>query len=46
LGFLLGYQEKKRENLFHKMLAGGCAIATIAALIWAVSTTVYYSLLS
>lgn len=46
LAFLLGYQEKKKETLFHKMLAGACAIATIAVLIWAVSTTVYYSLLS
>jgi rhomboid protease GluP len=43
LGFLLGYQEKKKENLFHKMLAGACAVATIAVLIWAVSTAVYYS---
>jgi rhomboid protease GluP len=45
LGFLLGYQEKKRENLIHKMLAGACAVATIAVLIWAVSTAVYYSML-
>jgi rhomboid protease GluP len=43
LGFLLGYQDKKRENLFHKMLAGICAGATIATLVWAVSTAVYYS---
>jgi rhomboid protease GluP len=43
LGFLLGYQEKKKENLFHKMLAGVCAAATIATLVWAVSTTLYYS---
>jgi rhomboid protease GluP len=42
LGFLLGYQEKKKENLFHKMLAGVCAGATIATLVWAVSTAVYY----
>lgn len=45
LGFLLGYQEKKKENLIHKMLAGGCAVATIGVLIWAVSTAVYYSVL-
>ena len=44
LGFLLGYQEKKKETLFHKMLAGACAIATLAALFWAVSTAVYYSI--
>ena len=38
-GFLLGYQEKRRENLLHKMLAGICAIATVAVLVWAVGTT-------
>lgn len=45
LGFLLGYQDKKKENLYHKMLAGACAIATIGILIWAVSTAAYYSFL-
>jgi rhomboid protease GluP len=44
LGYLLGYQEKKKENLFHKILAGACAAATVAVLIWAVSTAVYYNL--
>jgi rhomboid protease GluP len=44
LGYLLGYQEKKKENLFHKILAGACAAATIAVLVWAVSTAVYYNL--
>ena len=43
-GYLLGYQEKKRENLLHKTLAGLCALATLAVLIWAVGTSVYYSL--
>ena len=43
-GYLLGYQEKKRENLLHKTLAGVCALATLAVLIWAVGTSVYYSL--
>jgi rhomboid protease GluP len=43
-GYLLGYQEKKRENLLHKTLAGLCAMATLAVLIWAVGTSVYYSL--
>ena len=44
-GYLLGYQERKRENLFHKIFAGSCAIATLLVLIWAVSTAVYYSVL-
>jgi len=43
-GYLLGYQEKKRENIIHKMLAGVCAAATLAVLIWAVGTAIYYSL--
>ena len=43
-GYLLGYQEKKRENLLHNTLAGLCAMATLAVLIWAVGTSVYYSL--
>jgi rhomboid protease GluP len=42
LGYLLGYQERKRENLFHKILAGACAVATVLVLIWAVSTAVVY----
>ncbi len=45
LGFLLGYQEKRRENLFHKMLAGTCAIVTLWVLGWAVSTAVYYKMM-
>ncbi len=45
LGFLLGYREKRRENLFHKMLAGTCAIVTLWVLGWAVSTAVYYKMM-
>ncbi len=44
LGFLLGYREKRRENLFHKMLAGTCALVTLLVLGWAVSTAVYYKM--
>ena len=43
-GYLLGYQEKKRENIIHKILAGVCAVVTLAVLIWAVGTGIYYSL--
>ena len=45
LGFLLGYQERKKENLFHKSLAGVCAVSTIVILAWAVGTTVFYRLI-
>jgi rhomboid protease GluP len=41
LGFVLGYQEKTRERSFHKMLAGACAVLTIAVLGWAVSSGIY-----
>ncbi len=44
LGYLLGYLEKKKENLIHKMLAGACGVVTLAVLIWAVGTALYYSL--
>ena len=43
-GYLLGYQEKKRENITHKILAAVCAVVTLAVLIWAVGTGIYYSL--
>ena len=41
LGFLLGYQERKKENIVHKLLAGGCAIITILILGWAVAVGIY-----
>lgn len=44
VGFLLGYQEKKKENLIHKISAAGCAIVTVAVLMWAVGSSVYYRL--
>jgi rhomboid protease GluP len=40
-GCLLGYQEKKRENFFHRILAGVCLLGTFLVLIWAVATSVY-----
>ncbi|MBP8644627.1 MAG: rhomboid family intramembrane serine protease [Syntrophobacteraceae bacterium] len=36
LAFLLGYQERKPENLFHKFLAVACMVSTLAVLGWAV----------
>jgi len=44
LGFLLGYQEKRKENIFHRLLAVHCAFATILVLVWAVGSALYYKL--
>ena len=43
LGFLLGYQEQRSERRFHKTLAYGAALATIAVLVLSVFYGVYYS---
>ena len=45
LGFLLGYRERKKENLFHKLLAGGCAVLTLLVLGWAVLSGIFYRFL-
>ena len=45
LGLLLGYQERKRENQFHKILAMVCVVATVAVLLWAILTSFYYRFL-
>jgi len=42
LGLLLGYNEKRRENRAQRLLAGLCAAVTVAVLVWAVATGVYY----
>jgi rhomboid protease GluP len=42
--YLLGYQEKKRETISHKILAGLCAGATLAVLAWAIGSSVFYML--
>jgi rhomboid protease GluP len=44
LGFFLGYQERRRENLGHKLLAGLCALVTIAVLGYAIAFGVYQRL--
>lgn len=41
LGFLLGYQERKKENLSHKLLAGVCMIVTAVVLSYAIVTGIY-----
>ena len=45
LGFLLGYREKRRENFFHKLLAGTCVLVTLLVLVWAVSTALIYKMM-
>jgi rhomboid protease GluP len=42
LGFVLGYQERKKENIFHKLLAGGLAVLTLLILSWAILSGIYY----
>jgi rhomboid protease GluP len=46
MGFLLGYQEKGEERLFHKSLATGCLLITAAVLLWAVVTALGHRLAS
>jgi len=45
LGFLLGYQERVRESLFHKILADVCVGLTLLILGWAVVSGIYYGIL-
>jgi rhomboid protease GluP len=42
LGFWLGYQENKKENILHKLLAGSCALLTLLILGWVVLSGIYY----
>jgi rhomboid protease GluP len=36
LGFVLGYAERTKETLTHRMLAGACALVTVLVLGWSV----------
>ena len=42
LGFLLGYEEERRERLFHRILAGLCVVVTVMILLWAVASSIYF----
>jgi len=42
IGFLVGYHERRRETLAHKMLAAACAGATVVVLLWAAGSGLYY----
>ncbi len=41
LAFVLGYNEKRAENRFHKQLGIACAVITVMVLAYAVATGVY-----
>jgi rhomboid protease GluP len=42
LGFILGYQEQKRENAMHRTIASICVLVTIGVLVMAVLSGVSY----
>ena len=42
VGMGLGYEEKKSETFFHKILSGFCVILTLIVLLWALGTAIYY----
>jgi len=44
LAFLMGYQDRRREAFFIKILAGICMLLTIAVLLWAVFQALYFLL--
>lgn len=44
-GYLLGYRERVRESLFHKILGSACGVLTIGILVWAIISGLYYRLL-
>lgn len=46
LGFLLGYNDRKRETGLHHLLALFCLVLTIAILAWAIIQGTYYSFAS
>jgi rhomboid protease GluP len=46
LGFVLGYEEKRRERLFHRILAWLCVVVTLLILLWAVGSGIYFRFLA
>jgi len=46
LGLLLGYRERRRENILHKFLGAGCALLTVLVLAWACLNGIFYLLLA
>lgn len=45
MGYLMGYSERRRETVAHKLLAAACAFATALVLVWAVLFALYYQTL-
>jgi rhomboid protease GluP len=45
LGFVLGYQERKRESAFHKTIARVCIVFTVVILGWAVVSALSFRIL-
>ncbi len=41
-GLLMGYQEKQRERLSHRLLGAACLIGTVIILFWSIVTAVIY----
>jgi len=46
LGYLLGYQERRRETFNHKLVSGICLIVTLLTLGWALISGIFYRLLT
>ena len=44
LGYLLGYRERRKDTLWHRYLAFGCVVLTVAALAWAIASSIYIRL--
>lgn len=42
MGLLMGYHERKKENMRHRLLGGLCLSGTAAVLLWAVFTGLFY----
>ena len=36
LALMLGYNEKRREDLFHRVLSGACLLITVLVLLWSI----------
>ncbi len=42
MGLLMGYYERKKENMLHRLLGGLCLSGTAGVLLWAVFTGLFY----
>ena len=44
LGFAMGYNERRKETFAFRLLSVACGLATIAILLWALFTAIFYRL--